>query len=204
MTSLGRSRLLVPDLGSTSGWPTIRFGWAFPPILDSIRLACMTGTSKATIISRTENMGEPAITSWGEQACIRALRLDGDKNFCILDYHAPAGFGPPRHLHYVQDEVLEILEGSIAVWTPDWCGVLHAGDIVSLAAGVPHAWRSIDDLAVHFTIVVTPGGPGGFKEFFPTINGTSPLRMFLSLLPLLKSVECRSPALPSLTQRLRG
>ena len=134
------------------------------------KLACMTGTSKATIISRTENMGEPAITSWGEQACIRALRLDGDKNFCILDYHAPAGFGPPRHLHYVQDEVLEILEGSIAVWAPDWCGVLHAGDIVSLPAGVPHAWRSIDDLAVHFTIVVTPGGPGGFKEFFPTIQ----------------------------------
>ena len=130
----------------------------------------MSNASKPTIVSRVESLGESAITSWGEQACIRALRLEADNNFCILDYRAPAGFGPPRHLHYVQDEVLEILEGSIAVWSPDWCGVLHAGDIVSLPAGVPHAWRSIDDRVVHFTVIVTPGGPGGFKEFFPTIQ----------------------------------
>ena len=130
----------------------------------------MPDTSNRTIVSRAQSLGEFAITSWGEMACIRALRLDPDNNFCILDYRAPASFGPPRHLHYVQDEVLEILEGSIAVWTPDWSGVLHAGDIVSLPAGVPHAWRSIGGQAVHFTVIVTPGGPGGFKEFFPTIQ----------------------------------
>jgi len=42
---------------------------------------------------------------------------------------------------------------------------------VSLPAGVPpHTWRSIDHQALHFTVIVTPGGPGGFKEFFPTIQ----------------------------------
>jgi hypothetical protein len=25
-------------------------------------------------------------------------------------------------------------------------------------------------MAVHFTVIVTLGGPGGFKEFFPTIQ----------------------------------
>jgi quercetin dioxygenase-like cupin family protein len=130
----------------------------------------MTNASKPTIVSRAGSMGESAITAWGEQACIRALRLDAHNNFCILDYRAPAGFGPPRHLHYLQDEVLDILEGSIVVWSPSWCGVLHQGDVVSLPSGIPHAWRSIDDRAVHFTITVTPGGPGGFKEFFPTIQ----------------------------------
>jgi hypothetical protein len=29
---------------------------------------------------------------------------------------------------------------------------------------------TIDDCPVHFTVIVTPGGPGGFKEFFPTIQ----------------------------------
>jgi quercetin dioxygenase-like cupin family protein len=130
----------------------------------------MSDTCKPAIISRVDDLGEAAITSWGEQASIRALRVDNANNFCILDYRAPARFGPPRHLHYVQDEVLEILKGSIAVGTPDWRGVLHAGDIVSLPAGVPHAWRSIDDQAVHFTVIFTPGGPGGFKDFFPTIQ----------------------------------
>jgi len=127
-------------------------------------------TCKSAIVSRAENIGEAAITSWGEQASIRVLHVTNENNFCILDYRAPAGFGPPRHLHHLQNEVLEILEGSIAVWTPDWCGVLHAGDIVSLPAGVPHTWRSIDDQALHFTVIVTPGSPGGFKEFFPTIQ----------------------------------
>jgi len=142
----------------------------FPPAPEAGTLWRMIKTSKATIVSRAGELGEPAITSWGEQACTRALRLDPENNFCVLDYRAPSGFGPPRHLHYAQDEVLEILEGTIAVWSPDFCGVLHAGDIVSLPAGIPHAWRSIDDRAVHFTVIVTPGGPGGFKEFFPTIQ----------------------------------
>ena len=60
----------------------------------------MTGTSKATIISRTENMGEPAITSWGEQTCIRVLRLDGtmggfrwgvDAKRWLLQHESPRG-----------------------------------------------------------------------------------------------------------------
>ena len=130
----------------------------------------MPDTSKRTIVSRAQNLAEFAITSWGEMACIRALRLDPDNNFCILDYRAPAGFGPPRHLHHVQDEVFEIHQGTIAVWSPDCCGVLLAGDIISLPSGIPHAWKSIDDRSVHLTVIVTPGGPGGFKEFFPTIQ----------------------------------
>ena len=88
-------------------------------------------------------------------------------------YRAPAGFGPPRHLHYIQHEVLDILEGSIAVWTHAWCGVLHAGVIRSLPAGVPRTWRSIDDQDLHFTVIVTPGGPGGFKKFFGAIQQRS-------------------------------
>ena len=130
----------------------------------------MPNTSKLTILSRAQSLGEFAVTSWGEMACIRTLRLDPDNNFCILDYRAPAGFGPPRHLHYIQDEVFEVREGTIAVWSADFSGVLHAGDIISLPSGVPHAWKSIDDHPVHLTVFVTPGGPGGFKEFFPTIQ----------------------------------
>ncbi len=126
--------------------------------------------SEPTIISRIENISEPAIASWGEEASTRVLRMAGESNFCIIDYRAPVGFGVPRHLHHIQDEVLEILEGSIAVWTPDWCGVLHAGDMVSLPAGIPPAWRSLDDKGVHFTVMVMPGGPGGLKDFWPEVQ----------------------------------
>jgi len=51
--------------------------------------------------------GESATTSWGEQASIRALRLDADNNFCILDDRAPAWFGPP-----LTDEEIERLTAS--------------------------------------------------------------------------------------------
>lgn len=126
--------------------------------------------SKPTIVSRSNEPTELAITSWGERAFIRALRNDNEHNFCILDYRAPVGFGPPRHFHYFQDEVLEVLEGTITVWTPDWCGVVREGDVISLPSGIPHAWRAIGEKPVHFTVIVSPGGPGGFKEFFPAIQ----------------------------------
>ena len=50
----------------------------------------------------------------------------------ILDYRAPAGFGPPRHLHHREDEVIELIEGQAVVWTPNLSFVLAPGDLVLL------------------------------------------------------------------------
>ena len=42
---------------------------------------------------------------------MRVGPADSGGQLTILDYHAPANFGPPRHLHHREDEVLELIEG---------------------------------------------------------------------------------------------
>jgi uncharacterized cupin superfamily protein len=58
-------------------------------------------------------------TSWGEESRVRIGPADSGGQLTILDYRAPAGFGPPRHLHHWKDEAFELIEGQAVVWTPD-------------------------------------------------------------------------------------
>lgn len=84
-----------------------------------------------------------------------------------LDYRAPAGFGPPRHLHQRDDEVIELVEGQVVVWTPERSLVLATGDLVLLPKHVPHTWRAYGAEPIRFTVTFTPSG---FERFFPDIE----------------------------------
>ena len=109
----------------------------------------------------------PARTDWGEQSHTRLSSQDTNGVLAIIDYRAPAGFGPPRHIHQREDEIFHVLEGHAVVWTPDNSFVVGPGDLVSLPMGLAHTWRAFGDQPVHFTLTVTPGG---FEAFFPTIE----------------------------------
>jgi quercetin dioxygenase-like cupin family protein len=107
-----------------------------------------------------------AITSWGEQARIRLRSNDTQGRLSVLAYGAPAGFGPPRHLHREDDEVLLIEQGKIVLWTPHTCWKAGPGDLVLLPNGLPHTWRAYGDAPVRFQVTVAPGE---FETFFELI-----------------------------------
>lgn len=107
-----------------------------------------------------------AITSWGEEARIRLRSNDTEGRISVLAYGAPAGFGPPRHLHRKDDEILLIEQGKIAVWTPQACRKAGPGDVVLLPKGLPHTWRAYGDASVRFQVTVAPGE---FEPFFELI-----------------------------------
>lgn len=92
------------------------------------------------------------------------LRVSGrDGAYSIFDYRAPAGFGPARHTHRLDDEIIHLLEGRIVVWTPERCFTMAGGDMTLLPKRLPHTWRAFGDEGVHFTATVVPGG---FERFF--------------------------------------
>jgi quercetin dioxygenase-like cupin family protein len=107
-----------------------------------------------------------ATTSWGEHARPRLRAAETEGRLAVLVYGAPAGFGPPRHLHRQDDEILLIEQGAIALWTPHECRTAGPGDVVMLPKGVPHTWRAYGDDPVRFQVTVTPGE---FETFFERI-----------------------------------
>jgi oxalate decarboxylase/phosphoglucose isomerase-like protein (cupin superfamily) len=84
-----------------------------------------------------------------------------------LTIAAPAGFGPPRHLHHREDEVLELIEGHAVVWTPKLSFVLARGDLVLLPKLCPHTWRAYGTEGIRFTATFTPSG---FESYFRNIE----------------------------------
>jgi uncharacterized cupin superfamily protein len=96
--------------------------------------SCSSGVSavRPVSIDRAASSGIVSRTSWGEQSRIRIGPADSGGQLTILDYRAPAGFGPPRHLHHREDEVIELIEGQAVVWTPNLSFVLAPGDLVLL------------------------------------------------------------------------
>jgi mannose-6-phosphate isomerase-like protein (cupin superfamily) len=81
--------------------------------------------------------------------------------FTFIEWSAPAGFGPPLHVHGREDEAFYIIDGQISVE----CGAKRftagPGDFTFLPRGIPH------------TFLVTRGpvrglqitAPAGFEEF---------------------------------------
>jgi mannose-6-phosphate isomerase-like protein (cupin superfamily) len=106
-------------------------------------------------------------TSWGEESHIRVGSAHSRGQLTILDYRAPAGFGPPRHLHSREDEVLELIEGQAVFWTPNLSCVLGPGDLILLPKLGAHTWRAYGPKGIHFTATFTPSG---FERYFQDIE----------------------------------
>jgi mannose-6-phosphate isomerase-like protein (cupin superfamily) len=124
-------------------------------------------TSRPVSIDRATSGGIASRTSWGEESHIRVGPADSEGQLTILDYRAPANFGPPRHLHHREDEVFELIEGQAVVWTPDLSLVLAPGDLVLLPKLRPHTWRAYGPKGVRFTVTLAPSG---FERFFVDIE----------------------------------
>ncbi len=77
--------------------------------------------------------------------------------------------GPPRHLHYEQDEWLYALAGEFVVEIGDERVILKQGDSVFAPRNVPHAWAHMTDEPATFLFIAQPAG--SMEAFFKKISG---------------------------------
>lgn len=77
--------------------------------------------------------------------------------------------GPPRHLHYDQDEWLYALVGEFVVEIGDERLVLRQGDSVLAPRNVPHAWAHMSDEPATLLFIAQPAG--SMEAFFKKISG---------------------------------
>ena len=81
--------------------------------------------------------------------------------FTLLEWAAPEGFGPPRHVHHREDEAFYLLEGEIDVECGDRRWSAGRGAVVFLPHGIPHAFI-VSNGPVRGLQITSPAGFEGF------------------------------------------
>ncbi len=86
--------------------------------------------------------------------------------FTLIEWSAPAGFGPPRHQHDREDEAFYLLAGEITVDCGDQRWTAGPGDFVFLPRGIPHSFMAGDG-PVHGLQITAPAG---FERFIAEVG----------------------------------
>ena len=96
---------------------------------------------------------------------------DNSGDLLILENVFSAKGGPPRHLHYEQDEVFYALEGEFVIEVGDERTRLRPGDSLLAPRRVPHVWAHVG--AGRGRILITFAPAGQMEAFFRIVTPTN-------------------------------
>jgi mannose-6-phosphate isomerase-like protein (cupin superfamily) len=116
---------------------------------------------------------EPALvrrTDEGDAVWFRENRMtiklraaDTGGAYGLVEATAPAGSGPPLHVHRDADEAFWVLSGRLTILCGDREFSAGPGDFALLPRDVPHAFLVEGDQPARLLILISPGGG---EEFF--------------------------------------
>ena len=98
---------------------------------------------------------------------ISGLQTDGA--LALLESTGPAGDHTPLHVHHLDDEGFDVLDGQLTLWAGDDTHVLRAGDSILAPRGVPHTLRV--DTDARWLVTSTPAG---FEAFVRSVGSPTP------------------------------
>lgn len=87
--------------------------------------------------------------------------------YSLIEFAAPTGFGPPRHVHAAEDEAFLVLDGGLRVECGDDAWDVGPGGFVFLPRGVAHAFAVVSAEPVRALQITSPGG---FEEFVAAVG----------------------------------
>lgn len=94
-----------------------------------------------------------------------AFKSDGDRDgVTIFVATIPPGGGPPPHVHYLQEEVHFVLEGSFSFLSGDTWLDAEAGTFLLIPRGVAHTFRNRGSAPGR--LLVTNTLPGAHERWF--------------------------------------
>jgi len=87
-------------------------------------------------------------------------------SFTFLEWEAPQGFGPPRHIHHREDEAFYVLDGELVVECGDRGWTVGPGGLVFLPRGIAHAFVVSKGPVRGLQIT----SPAGFEQFITELG----------------------------------
>ena len=91
--------------------------------------------------------------------------------FAVFEQTTPPGWGPPRHVHANEDEIVYVLDGTYEVWLGDERRTISVGGCAIMPRGIPHGFRNAGETPGRFVCIVSPGG---LEEYFLDVARCSP------------------------------
>jgi len=140
-------------------------------------------TGKALYVPSRKNRLPKELMIWGVIPLqIKVSGKDTDGSFFVFEHAGMGKGGPPRHLHYEQDEWFYAMEGEFAFEVGDEKFTLRPGDSLFAPRMVPHVWAHVGHKPGTLLLALQPAGT--FEEFF------------------MKSCDMASPPTPEEADRL--
>ncbi|GEL19392.1 quercetin 2,3-dioxygenase [Pseudonocardia asaccharolytica] len=119
---------------------------------------------------RGQHLVDGAGEAWwflGTRMTVKAETARTAGAYTLLEFAAPAGFGPPRHVHKVEDEAFLVLDGDLRVECGDDVWEVGPGGFVFLPRAVPHAFVVSSAEPVRALQITSPGG---FEQFVAAVG----------------------------------
>lgn len=102
----------------------------------------------------------------GERIAIRIRSDEVAGAYALVEgILSPAG-GPPLHVHENEDEIIEVLEGSLRMVCNGENLEVSAGGVVVIPKGTSHTWKNEMPTPVRARAFLIPGGAEGMFEAF--------------------------------------
>ena len=98
---------------------------------------------------------------------IKISGKDTDGQLAMFEYIGSEKIGPSFHIHFDQDEIFYVLEGSFRFVVGKETMLLNVGDTIFLPRNIPHSWIQLTDRG-KLTYIVQPAGKA--EDFFRTMN----------------------------------
>jgi mannose-6-phosphate isomerase-like protein (cupin superfamily) len=122
---------------------------------------------KAVHVAAGSDRFEPQeLTIWGLiPLSIKVSGKDTGGELLIFEHRDMGKGGPPRHVHFDQDEWFYVIEGEYAFEVGGEKFRLKRGDTLFAPRQVPHGWAHISDQPG--TLLTTVSPVGTFEKFIP-------------------------------------
>lgn len=96
---------------------------------------------------------------------VRVSGASTDGRRSVVEMRLREGHAPPMHVHEDADETIHVLDGTVAVHTPEGSRSVAAGGSAVLPRGEPHSLR-----AEERSTVLVATSPAGFEEFVTAVG----------------------------------
>lgn len=126
-----------------------------------------TNKKSFTVKAGAGRFGESFLYKGKNPNDIKISKKDTGNQLAVFEYIGYEKTGPSLHLHFYQDEIFYVAEGSYRFVVGDTTEELQTGDTIFLPRNVPHTWIQLSEKGklVYF---VQPAGK--MEDFFRTMN----------------------------------